>query len=425
MNIEETLEKIYSLHQFDIKLGLEKIVDLLKYLGNPQNQYETIHIAGSNGKGSTASYISSILMEAGYKTGLYTSPHVVNFNERIRINGKMIEDNYINNFIASLDCYIKKHSPTFFEIATALGFKYFADNKIDIGVIETGLGGRLDATNVLKPLASVITTISLEHTNILGDNIKSIAFEKAGIIKNNTNCFAGLVNKDTEEVLQEVSTKNDAELFFLKKYFDFNEIFCNINIDDFRFHIYNPVFLGNHQFLNLSLAILTLVKTKGITDWLILNRGINNVVSNSGLQGRYEIINSRPKIIMDAAHNSEGIQSFIKQFTKEKNLYNTKVVIFGAMKDKNIKEMLAELKPFFNKFYFTKINYERAISPSELVDISLQMGIDSCVLENPDEFINDFKNNCENNNNCLTVLGSIYLLGQIKKIMIQKKYLTI
>ncbi|MFH0734411.1 MAG: folylpolyglutamate synthase/dihydrofolate synthase family protein [bacterium] len=425
MNFEETLQKIYSLHQFDIKLGLDKITELLKYLGNPQNNFESIHIAGSNGKGSTSSYIASVLMEAGYKTGLYTSPHVVDFNERIRINSATIEDEYIKDFINSLDLYIKKHSPTFFEITTALAFKYFGDNNIEIGVIETGLGGRLDATNVLNPIATVITTLSLEHTNILGNDIKSIAYEKAGIIKKGVNCFSGIINREAEEVLETIATKNNAEILFIKNYIDFNEIFCNINIENFRYHLYNPVFLGNHQFLNLSLAILTLVKTKKITDWLILNRGINNVIKNSGLQGRYEIINNKPKIIMDAAHNSEGIQSFVKQFTKEINLYNTKKIIFGAMKDKNIKEMLAELKPYFNKFYFTKINYERAISPSELVDISLQMDIECDILESPDEFINNFKTDVKNNNNCLVVLGSIYLLGQIKKSMIQKKYLTI
>ena len=171
MNLEEALEKLFSLHQFGIKLGLENICNLLDYLGNPQKELTTFHIAGSNGKGSTSSFINSILMEAGYRVGLYTSPHLVKFNERIRVNSEMIPDEYVVGFMNSLGDYIEKHSPTFFELTTAMAFKYFAEMKLDYAVIETGLGGRLDATNVLNPLASIITTISREHTNVLSDSI--------------------------------------------------------------------------------------------------------------------------------------------------------------------------------------------------------------------------------------------------------------
>lgn len=424
MNIEESLAKIYSLHQFDIKLGLEKINHLLEYLGNPHKELKTIHVAGSNGKGSVSSYLASILFEAGYKVGLYTSPHVVKFNERIRIDGKMIEDEYIDNFISQLDNYIKKYKPTFFEITTALAFKYFAENNIEIGIIETGLGGRLDATNVINPLATVITSISLEHTNILGNTINEIAFEKAGIIKPKTNCFIGLLPTDAEKIITKKCDENQSELIVQKKYIDFNNNFCNISYNNFIFHIYNPVLKGNHQYFNLSLAILVLQKTFNLSDWQIYNKGINNIIKNSGFQCRYEIFNNEPKIIFDAAHNSEGIESFVNQFAKEKKDYNNVYFIFGAMKDKNIEEMLSKLKPFSTKFYFTQINYERAAIPEILSQIADKLNIDTDIIINPEDFINNFKQNKNNSKNCLVVLGSIYLLGQVKNKMIEKKYLT-
>ncbi|MFA7290175.1 MAG: Mur ligase family protein, partial [Melioribacteraceae bacterium] len=178
MNYKTALEKLFSLHQFGIKLGLDNTKDLLNFIGNPQKDLKCYHIAGSNGKGSTSSFIASILTEAGYKTGLYTSPHLIKFNERIRINGQMIEDNYVLEFMNSVESYIEKNEVTFFELTTAMAFKYFYDMKVDFCVIETGLGGRLDSTNVIFPLISIITTISLEHTNILGHSIEEIAAEK-------------------------------------------------------------------------------------------------------------------------------------------------------------------------------------------------------------------------------------------------------
>ena len=169
MDIQSALNKLYSMHQFSIKLGLERIENLLDHLYNPHEKLTCFHIAGSNGKGSTASFLASILMEAGFRVGLYTSPHFVRFNERIRVNGKEIEDSYIADFVESLEVYIEENKPTFFEVTTALAFKYFSESDLDFVVVETGLGGRLDATNVLEPLASIITSISLEHTHILGD----------------------------------------------------------------------------------------------------------------------------------------------------------------------------------------------------------------------------------------------------------------
>lgn len=414
MNIEEILNKIYSLHQFDIKLGLEKITALLNFLGNPQEKFKSIHIAGSNGKGSTASYVASILMEAGYKVGLYTSPHLMKFNERIRINGVMIEDDYIINFINRLDEYIKKHRPTFFEITTALAFSYFAEKGIQIGVIETGLGGRLDATNVINPIGTIITTISLEHTNILGNTLKQIAFEKGGIIKPNIKCFIGNLVKEAEEEILEICDKVHSEAILLKKYIAFNKNICNISTNNFIFTIYNPVLKGIHQFYNLSLAIISVFHLFGINKSITINRGINNVLKNSGLQGRFEIYNSNPVVILEAAHNPESIKAFKEIFEKEIDKYQDKTVIFGVMKDKNIPEMLNDIKYLFNNFYFVNISYERAEKAENLLNIAKERRIEGKILDDPITYIKLFIQNNQHKNNCLVVLGSIYLLGEIK-----------
>ncbi|MCK7522792.1 MAG: Mur ligase family protein [Ignavibacteriales bacterium] len=196
MDLETSLKKLFSLHTFGIKLGLENTIGFLNHLGNPQQALKTIHIAGSNGKGSTSSFIASILQEFGFKIGLYTSPHFVKFNERVVINGKQIEDEYVSSFISDNEKYIDEHELTFFEVTTAMAFQYFKDMNTDYCVIETGLGGRLDSTNVLNPLAVVITSISLEHTNVLGDTIEQIAAEKAAIIKNGSKVFIGMLKKE-------------------------------------------------------------------------------------------------------------------------------------------------------------------------------------------------------------------------------------
>ena len=226
MDLETSLKKLFSLHTFGIKLGLENIVGFLNHLGNPQRELKTIHIAGSNGKGSTASFISSILQEFGYKVGLYTSPHFVKFNERVVINGKQIDDEYISVFISENEKYIDEHQLTFFEVTTALAFQYFREMQPDYCVIETGLGGRLDATNVLDPLAVVITSISLEHTNVLGNSIEQIAFEKAAIIKNNSKVFTGMLVKEASDIVKNKCEETHSEYSKLEDYIskDLNKV---------------------------------------------------------------------------------------------------------------------------------------------------------------------------------------------------------
>ena len=416
MNYEQALEKLFSLHQFGIKLGLDNIKKLLKHIGNPEAKLKTIHIAGSNGKGSTASFIASILTEAGYTVGLYTSPHFVNYNERIRINGTEISDSYVVEFVKKNNDFIDAESPTFFELTTAIAFQYFAENNIDYAIIETGLGGRLDATNVLKSLATVFTSISLEHTNILGNNLISIANEKAGIIKRNQKVFIGSLPVEAKNVIINKAIESDSEYFEIDKLVAFSKNLGILYNGNSEIIISNLPLLGEYQIKNASLAVLTIVNIFPKIENIFINNGLENVLKNSGLQGRYEIFNNNPKVIFDSAHNFEGIELFLEEFKNEKNNFFKSHLIFGSMKDKNVEEILKKLSIYFDVIYVTEIEYERSLRINELIDIGEKFGLKVKQLKNPSLFISEFVKS--NNGEVLVVLGSMYILGEIKKSLL-------
>jgi len=413
MNLKDSLKKLFSLHQFGIKLGLENIQDLLQYIGNPERSLKAIHIAGSNGKGSTSSFISSILIEAGFKTGLYTSPHLVKFNERIRINGSMMPDDFVVNFMNELSEYIDEYSPTFFELTTAMAFKYFADNMVDYAVIETGLGGRLDATNVLTPLASVITTISNEHSNILGNDLKNIASEKGGIIKNDSNVIIGLITDVPKAVLVDRAINMNSKYFLLEDYIERKDDSINLSLGHDQIVISDLPLRGRYQLSNAALAAFTLSVVKPEIKKDEYLRGLKNVIKNSGIQARYEIFHNKPKIIFDAAHNFEGIEEFLYEFKKESVNYDKVTVIYGTMKDKDYFSILNELKIVFDTIYITEIDYERAAKIEEVMEEANRAGIRIIPMNNPAKYINQFMEGSVSE--CLVILGSIYVLGEIKK----------
>ncbi|VAX23431.1 Dihydrofolate synthase @ Folylpolyglutamate synthase [hydrothermal vent metagenome] len=413
MNLEESFNKLFSLHQFGIKLGLENIQRLLQFIGNPEVSLQTIHIAGSNGKGSTASFISSILMEAGYKTGLYTSPHLVKFNERIRINGIMITDDFVLDFMNDLNGYIDEHSPTFFELTTAMAFKYFAESNVDYAVIETGLGGRLDATNVLNPLASVITTISEEHTNILGYDLKKIAFEKGEIIKKNSNTILGIIEDEPRKVLINKTVSVDSKCFLLSDHINPQKDPVELKYNNEQIIISDLPLKGRYQINNAALAVLAVKASVPEVNKKQILAGLKNVINNSGIQARYEIFNKEPQIIFDAAHNLDGIEEFLNEFKKKAKSYSKNTVIYGTMKDKNYSSILTRLSQNFDNIYITEIIYERAASVEEVVKAADSAGLKVYPLYEPVEYINEFIS--KNKNECLVILGSIYVLGEIKK----------
>lgn len=418
MNLEQSLDKLYSLHQFGVKLGLDKPKQLFKHIGNPHKDLQCIHIAGSNAKGSVASFINSILIEDGYKVGLYTSPHFVKFNERIRVNGEMIEDEYVMKFMNDLNDYIDENEPTFFELTTAMAFKYFKEQNVDYAVIETGLGGRLDATNVIDPISSVITTISLEHTNILGDTIEQIAYEKGEIIKEGRKAIIGLLPVEAEKVIEKKTKTVNSELFRLKDYIKNQDDFISLSLTDKQINLYQTPLFGSYQLRNAALAVLTIDKSIMLGNSNSVFEGINNVVKNSGIQGRYEVYNEKPKVIFDSSHNEEGIANFINEFKKDSAQYDRREVIFGVMKDKDIRRMLLKFDKHFDKILATTFVYERAASIEQIKSIANELGIEVKEAGEPSIYIEEFLK--ETGNKCLVVLGSIYLLGDIKSKLLSK-----
>ncbi len=418
MNYQESLDKLFSLHQFGIKLGLDNITKLLTHIGNPHIKLKAIHVAGSNGKGSTSSFIASILNEAGFKVGLYTSPHFIIFNERIRVNGVMIPNTYVVNFMNKNLDYINSESPTFFELTTAMAFQYFVDEGIDFAVIETGLGGRLDATNVLDSIASVITSISFEHTNILGNNLATIAKEKAGIIKKNQKVFIGKIPKIAEDVLRTICIERNSTLLELEKYLTEVDSKVKLNFDDKQFIIEKLPLAGKYQLYNASLAALVVQELfpKVVTQNIYL--GLQNIIGNSGIQGRYERYSENPSVIFDAAHNLEGIEVFLNEYKQECTKYAHRSLIFGAMKDKNIEEILLKLNKYFDTIYVTEIDYERSFTLSDFSKLGKKIGVAVKPLPIPSKFIKEFVS--KKKNEALVVLGSIYILGEIKKDLLMQ-----
>ena len=415
IDYKETLDKLFALHTFGIKLGLDNIKNFLDHLGNPQLDLKTIHIAGSNGKGSTAAFTASILQENNYTVGLYTSPHFVKFNERISINNALIEDEYIVEFFNLHEKYIDEFKLTFFEVTTALAFRYFSDMDVDFSVIETGLGGRLDATNVLNPLACVITSISLEHTNVLGNKLENIAFEKSEIIKRGAKVFIGKLSSQAEEVIVEKCKREGCQLFKIEDYTlekgDRVELYTEeVELIDWV----NPL-KGNYQKYNAALAGLVVTKIIQLDDDAIISRGIKNVIVNTGIQGRYEYYHRNPAVLFDSAHNPEGVSAFIQEFSKETGQYDKRTLLFGALKDKSVQDMLKILVPVFDEIFITKINNERSAAIEDITLIANDLGTKVEVCINPVDFVLDFLKGSERN--CLVVLGSMYLVGEIKSAL--------
>lgn len=420
MDLETALQKLFSLHNFGVKLGLENIKAFLEHIGSPQKYLKAFHIAGSNGKGSTAAFIASILHECGYKVGLYTSPHFVRFNERILINGTEIDNETIAEFISEHEKYIFEKGLTFFEVTTALAFKYFYDKNVDYAVIETGLGGRLDATNVFNALGIIITSISLEHTNILGTSIKEISVEKAAIIKNYNKVFIGDLSDEAKIVVEEKCKETESELFKISDYVNKKPAILELYTEEIELDEWKMPLRGRYQKYNAALATLAILKVLDIEDTRKIERGIKNVITNTGFQGRYEFYNKKPDIIFDSAHNPEGIDNFISEFSTDLNNYDERTLVYGAMKDKNAREILEKVKQVFNKIFVTEINNERSFKIGELIQVANEARTGVEPLENTASFVENFRLNAKEND-CLVVLGSMYLLGEVKSSL-QKKF---
>ena len=358
MNYHDTLQWMFSqlpMYQREGKSAFKKDLSnslaLSKKLNFPERQFKTVHVAGTNGKGSTSHMIASILQESGYKVGLYTSPHLKDFRERIKINGQVIEKKEVINFIEDNRLFFEEHQLSFFEMTVGLAFDYFAKQEVDIAIVEVGLGGRLDSTNIIVPEVSVITNISLDHTQMLGETTAEIAFEKAGIIKKRIPVVLGEFQEDIFPVIEKRAQESEAEIIIAER------------------NIKNPFktdLLGNYQIKNSKTALQTIdiLRSKGfqISDENCAS-GLIKVVKNTGLLGRWQELNKIPKVICDTAHNSEGLKIVLEQLIQEP--FDNLHIILGFVEDKNLEDIL----PLFPKeavYYFCKPDIPRGLDAGEL-----------------------------------------------------------
>lgn len=333
------------------KIDLTNIVKLAAYLDNPESKFKSVHIAGTNGKGSTSHMLASILQESGYKVGLYTSPHLKDFRERIRINGLEIDENYVVDFIAKHKSYLEDNQLSFFEMTVGLAFQYFSDQKVDVAVVEVGLGGRLDSTNIIIPEVSVITNIGLDHTQFLGDTLVKIAYEKAGIIKKGVPVVVGRTTLETKKVFSKIANERNSEILYA---YDYAGI------------VYESDLKGNYQKENIktSLETISVLKNKG---WSVqeedIKSGLANVVRNTKLLGRWQILENAPKVVCDTAHNQDGLKIVMEQLSEE--TYQTLHIVLGVVSDKNLNEILP-LFPEHATYYFAKPEIKRGLDEKKL-----------------------------------------------------------
>ena len=334
------------------KKDLSNTLILAKHLNNPETKFNSIHVAGTNGKGSTSHMLASVLQEAGYKVGLYTSPHLKDFRERIKINGKEVSKQFVIGFINRNKSFLEKESLSFFEITVGMTFNYFEKQKVDIAIIEVGLGGRLDSTNIITPEVSVITNIGLDHTQFLGNTLQDIAEEKAGIIKQNVPVVIGETQEETESVFNRVSTEASSKIYYA---------------DQLIKQTYKSDLKGSYQEKNIKTVVQT-IKELQKQDWSIssknIEKGLQHVVKNTGLKGRWQILQESPTVICDTAHNQEGLTYVMKQLQEEQ--YKSLHIVFGVVNDKDLSTIIGVL-PKKATYYFCKPNIFRGKNADDLL----------------------------------------------------------
>ena len=428
MNYKEALKYIEETHKFGIRLGLDNMTKLLDLLGNPQDNLNIIHMSGTNGKGSTCSFITSILKEAGYKVGLYTSPFLETFTERIRINGENIPEEDVARIISLIKEKIEQmvkegySYPTEFEIVTTMAFYYYYEQNVDYVALEVGLGGRYDATNIIKSSqVSVIGSISLDHTNILGDNISKIAYEKGGIIKENGVAIVYNQSDEVKNVIKQICYDKNAT--YIETNFDDIEIkksdiysqVYDVTIFDESYENIEIKLIGEHQ-INNSILALTVIKylecNKGLK---IDDKSIRKGLINTKWPGRIEKISENPLFIIDGAHNEDGALSLAKAIDKNFKDRNLTLLI-GMLEDKDIDSVLDILIPKFNKVITTTPDNPRAIDSSKLKGKILRY-TDNVVDKKDIEEALNYTLESSNDNDVIISAGSLYMIGSIRRLM--------
>ncbi len=405
-----TLDYLYDLERFGIKLGLDVVQELLGRLGNPEKQLKTVHITGTNGKGSTACYIATILEKAGYKTGLYTSPHLVNFTERIKINGLEISEQELCSLVEEIREKSAGIQPTFFEFTTALAFLYFARKKVDIAVIEVGMGGRLDATNVLVPELSVITHIDLDHQKYLGNTKLEIAKEKAAIIKPEVALVTAEQDPKILNLFQEVCDEQTSKLIHVKNW---KLISGDFNGQEFEFGSKKCFtrMLGQHQLQNAATAITVVHQLQ--QKWKISEKDIQEGIATAHWAGRLDCISKNPLIMVDGAHNLEGMTR-LSEFLK--TVPNREVLVLGIAEDKEIAKMVKLIAPLFKKAIITQGNFKPA--PTKVIAAEVRKYILCEEVPNVKDALIRAKELA--NGKLIFCTGSLYMVGDVLKVFNQK-----
>ncbi|WP_282014389.1 bifunctional folylpolyglutamate synthase/dihydrofolate synthase [Marinifilum flexuosum] len=402
------------------KANLDNTLALDAYFNHPHKKFKTVHVAGTNGKGSVSHSIASVLQKSGLKVGLYTSPHLRDFRERIKINGKMISESAVVDFIANHKAKFEELKPSFFEMTVALAFEYFALEEVDIAVVEVGLGGRLDSTNIISPLVSVITNISKDHTNLLGNDICDIAKEKAGIIKAGVPVVIGERQEFIEDVFKGIAHERESNILFAEDIYEFRDSKITAGKQELNFFSVNQEeevliecdLLGKYQQKNIRTAICALeeLKNKGLCiSEENIHFGLSQIVKETGLLGRWQILQENPKVICDTGHNVAGIKEIIEQIGMTD--YRKLNIVFGMVDDKNTDEVLG-LMPKEANYYFTRASIPRALNEMKLQELANAYGLRGEPYSTVADALNAAKSDSEKED-LIFVGGSTFVVAEV------------
>lgn len=376
---------------------LTNTLKIATHLNHPERNFKTVHVGGTNGKGSTSSLIASVLQEAGFKVGLYTSPHLVDFRERIRINGEEISKEFVVDFIEQNKNFLEQNKLSFFEMTVGMAFQYFSDQKVDVAIIEVGLGGRLDSTNIITPLLSVITNIGWDHMNLLGNTIEEIAFEKAGIIKENIPVVIGEFTSETKKVFEKEAELKKVPIYFASEIDDIPELDSDLK--------------GNYQVHNKKTAYQSIQLLKNHFD--ISNddmiKGFLNVGKNTGLKGRWTVLSEKPLIVADTAHNKNGLKIVMQQVHQQK--FDKLFIVFGVVNDKDIDSILPYL-PKNAEYFVAKPNVPRGLDSIVLKDKLTQNGFNASDFDSIPEALNQAKSKASPND-MIYIGGSTFVVAEV------------
>jgi dihydrofolate synthase / folylpolyglutamate synthase len=406
-----------------LKEGLTNALALCQSLGNPQTKFKTVHVGGTNGKGSTSHMLAAIFQTAGYKTGLYTSPHLRDFRERIKINGEMVDKEFVIGFVRRIQPMIEAIGPSFFEITVAMAFEYFASQQVDIAIIEVGLGGRLDSTNIIVPELAVITNISYDHMNILGDTLSKIAFEKAGIIKKEIPVVIGEYQDHVHEVFEKKAAEQNAPLtyathrrFVAEWEMEKNDLIGEVTLSHNNEKQYYRLDLaGIYQNKNL-VTVLEAVQVLRQKGWQVedahLHRALSQVKKLTGLHGRWETIYERPRVVLEVCHNEDGIRQLAEQIevTDHEHLH----IILGFVKDKEIEKILS-LLPVDAYYYYTRAQIPRALPQNELFEKAMRLGLSGRPFSDVNAALKEALAHAADKD-LIIVCGSVFVVGEVERI---------